>query len=151
MERITQHDLEAVRKRIERTVGINPDAPVWTAVCRTCGEAESSEAAWSGTHKFGPRDHPFEQRSVSSIGRFYIDRAYGGVALFRVMNEAGGVDDVFRSGHVSKRDLYYRMQAYIDGLFEGQVRRGLTVVVHRSPSRKGGRGLRGDTRGRLGQ
>jgi len=29
--------------------------------CTVCGEMESSNPAWYGTHRYGPRDHPFGQ------------------------------------------------------------------------------------------
>jgi hypothetical protein len=32
--------------------------------------------------------------------------------------EGSGVADVFRSGHVPARELYNRMQAFLDGLSE---------------------------------
>jgi hypothetical protein len=32
-----------------------------------------------------------------------------------MVTEDGGVSDVLRCGHVSKRDLYNRMSAYIQG------------------------------------
>lgn len=53
---------------------------------------------------------------TANVGHYYIDRAYGGVALCQVLNESGGVVDVLGSGHVTKRDLWNRMQAFSRGL-----------------------------------
>lgn len=53
----------------------------------------------------------------SNIGNYHLSECYGGVALHRVANESGGVDDIFGS-HMPKRELYNRMQAYIRGLSE---------------------------------
>jgi hypothetical protein len=52
----------------------------------------------------------------SNIGNYHISYAYGGASLHRIMNHGGGVDDIFRCGHIPKRELYYRMEAYIAGL-----------------------------------
>jgi len=58
-------------------------------------------------------------RTKIQVGHFHVSKAYGGVSLHRTMNESGGVTDVFNCGHISKRELYIRMDAYIDGLIEG--------------------------------
>ena len=50
------------------------------------------------------------------IGCYCLSYAYGGVALHRVHNEAGGMQDVLERGHVSKRDLYNLLRAYSAGL-----------------------------------
>jgi len=52
----------------------------------------------------------------STIGAYCLDYAYGGVSLERYMNEQGGVDDIFRCGHITKRDLYNRICAYLAGM-----------------------------------
>jgi hypothetical protein len=52
----------------------------------------------------------------SNIGNYHLSYAYGGVSLHRIMNKNGGVDDIFRCGHISKRELWNRMQSYICGL-----------------------------------
>ena len=50
---------------------------------------------------------------VGQIGNFHLSGAYGGVSLHQTMTEGGGVRDVFSCGHVTKRDLYNRMSAYL--------------------------------------
>lgn len=55
-------------------------------------------------------------RNNATIGMFYIDGAYGGVALYCMVTNGGGVSDVFNRGHMTKRELYDAMQAYIRGI-----------------------------------
>ena len=86
--RITQKDLEAVCKRINMITG----------------------------NALKPYFRNEEGKLIANIGNYHIDGAYGGVALHQMQNEAGGIRDVLGSGHVSKRELYNRMQAFIRGL-----------------------------------
>ena len=60
----------------------------------------------------------FDNPKYSTIGAYVLDYAYGGVALHKYVNEHGGVHDVFRVGHVPKRELYNLMSAYETGLTE---------------------------------
>ena len=53
------------------------------------------------------------------IGAYCLSYAYGGVNLHRISNDAGGVDAPIGCGHVSKRELFNLMQAYISGLIDG--------------------------------
>jgi hypothetical protein len=55
----------------------------------------------------------------ANIGNYYLDQAYGGVCLQRMVGEAGGCTDVLSSGHITKRELYQRLHAYIRGIEEG--------------------------------
>ena len=55
----------------------------------------------------------------ANIGNYHLDFAYGGVALEQMMNEGGGVNDIF-GGHMPKRELFERLIAYIAGIEEGQ-------------------------------
>jgi hypothetical protein len=94
-ERITQKDLEAACGRINRAVGIDPDAPLWTR-----GE---------------------DGKNHQTPGMYHLSGAYGGYSLHRSSDadsdgESHGIDDVFRCGHIPKRELYYRMQAFLDGI-----------------------------------
>ena len=50
---------------------------------------------------------------VGQIGNYHISGAYGGVCLHQIANESGGARDVFSCGHITKRDLYNRMSAYL--------------------------------------
>jgi hypothetical protein len=57
---------------------------------------------------------------VANIGNYHISSAYGGFALHQMMNENGGIHDVFRCGYTTKRDLYNRIVAYIDSIDTGE-------------------------------
>jgi len=87
MNRITMKDLEQVVRIINRETG-NPE----TSYTR---EGDKFKA---------------------NIGNYHLDGAYGGWSLEQMTNEGGGVDDTLRCGHVSKRELYNRMKAFLDGL-----------------------------------
>jgi len=56
---------------------------------------------------------PYNDKLVGQIGNFHLSAAYGGVSLHQTMTEGGGVRDVFSCGHVTKRDLYQMMCAYL--------------------------------------
>ena len=92
--RVTYRDLEAVCNRINDMTG-------------------SPKASWTkqadGKHK-------------SNIGNYHLSGAYGGYALHRMVSDGGGVEDVLRSGHVPKRELYERMHAFIEGLYHAKER-----------------------------
>ena len=63
---------------------------------------------------------PWTKRSdginQAQIGNYHLSEAYGGVSLHRMVSEGGGVSDVLGTGHVTKRDLANRMQAFLRGL-----------------------------------
>jgi len=65
--------------------------------------------------KTGSPLKPYEN-GKSNVGNYHLSGAYGGWSLIRMLNEGGGVSEVFSSGHVPKRDLYNRMSSFIDGL-----------------------------------
>lgn len=96
-DRITNRDLEQLVRVINRRVnGVNHESLWWR---NDAGEL------------------------VAYVGDFYIDGAYGGVALYRVVTAGGGVSDVFNVGHVPKRDLYGRITAYLRGLEDADAAR----------------------------
>lgn len=55
-------------------------------------------------------------RNKANIGNYHLSGAYGGVSLHKMVNESGGIRDVFSCGHVPKRDLYNRINSYIAGI-----------------------------------
>ncbi len=57
-----------------------------------------------------------DTRLRANIGVYYIDGAYGGYALYRIMSEGGGVTDVLNVGHVPKRELRELMFAFLEGI-----------------------------------
>ena len=52
-------------------------------------------------------------------GNYHLAGAYGGHEL-QQMCEGGGTRDVLNSGYTTKKDLYYLICAYIDGMEEGK-------------------------------
>ena len=88
MQRITDKDLNATVARINQIMGANPE----------------------------PYTKDSDGKYRANIGTYHISGAYGGKALFKMISEGGGVNDVFGYGHITKRELYERMQAFIRGL-----------------------------------
>jgi hypothetical protein len=101
MTRITESNLQAIVGRINRMTG-SPAEP------------------W-GTLPNGS--------NASNVGNYHLDHAYGGVALYRMANNAGGCSDVLNCGHVSKRELQSLMFAYIQGLYHGADNMARTEVT----------------------
>ncbi len=100
MERITVKDLEAVCKRINRTVN-GSELPAY--------ERTDSDSKLPGDW--------FRQVPDAYV----LSGAYGGYALHRNCSadgdgESHGVSDVFGCGHMPKRELYERMQAFLRGI-----------------------------------
>lgn len=91
MNTITKSNLQAVVDRINRMTG-SPLEPY----TRT-GEVPS-------------------QKYKANIGNYHLSGAYGGYALYQMNTDGGGITDVLRVGHVSKRELYNLMHAFIRGL-----------------------------------
>ena len=60
----------------------------------------------------------FDKPKYSEIGSYTLDYAYGGVSLHRYINEHGAIHDVFSCGHVPKRELYNRLNAFISAISE---------------------------------
>ncbi len=61
-----------------------------------------------------------KDKYIANIGNYHIDHAYGGVELQQICNLSGGVTDVLGTGHVTKRDLYNQIHAFIRGLDTGK-------------------------------
>lgn len=55
----------------------------------------------------------------SNIGNYHLDGAYGGWALHQIMNESGGVHDIFH-GHYTKKELHSKMQAFLLGMRQAE-------------------------------
>lgn len=86
--RVTEKDLEAVVARINRVMG-------------TPAEPYAKEG----------------DKYVPQAKCYHLSHAYGGVALHQMSDTPGctGVRDVF-SGHETKRVLYEKMQAFLEGV-----------------------------------
>ena len=66
---------------------------------------------------------------VANVGNYHLDGAYGGYALHRMQSTGGGIQDVFRIGHVSKRELYNSMFAFIEGIEAAKFSRATPLPV----------------------
>ena len=51
-----------------------------------------------------------------AVGKFHIYHAYGKVQLHQCKSTGGQIDDVFRCGFFTKRELYEKMDAFISGV-----------------------------------
>ena len=58
-------------------------------------------------------------RLKANAGNYHLAGAYGGWEL-QQMCKGGGTRDVLSSGYTTKKDLYYLICAYIDGIEEGK-------------------------------
>jgi len=50
------------------------------------------------------------------VGNYHISQAYGGVALYQIANNGGGVHDIFNRGHMPKKELAGLIDAYMAGI-----------------------------------
>lgn len=55
-------------------------------------------------------------RARANVGNFHLSHAYGGVCVHRMVNESGGVNTPINYGHVTKRECYDALNAYISGI-----------------------------------
>lgn len=63
----------------------------------------------------GSHENYCSEDGSTTIGHYCLDGAYGGVSLHRICSAGGGVTDVLSCGHVTKRQLYELMHAWIRG------------------------------------
>lgn len=59
-------------------------------------------------------------RYRANIGNYHIDGAYGGVNLHQIVTDGGGVTEPLGGGYWSKRELYYKLHAFIRGINTGK-------------------------------
>ena len=52
----------------------------------------------------------------ANIGNYHLDGAYGGYSLCQITTEGGGTRDIFRAGHMPKKELYGLMRAFLEGI-----------------------------------
>ena len=90
-DRINQSDLQAVVNRINRATGNNLEAV-------TRGD---------------------DGKITRNIGTYIIDAGRGGYQLQRITSDAGSVRNI-TIGYISKRELYYQMQAFLAGIEASQ-------------------------------
>lgn len=53
---------------------------------------------------------------TANIGNFSLSQAYGGYGVHLMVNENGGVSTPVWHGHITARDAYERLSAFIAGL-----------------------------------
>jgi len=58
----------------------------------------------------------YSKDNKANIGNFYLSGAYGGYQLERICNSSGGCDVVLSTGYVSKKELYYAVNNFINGI-----------------------------------
>ena len=63
-----------------------------------------------------PTDYRNAETGKINVGHYTISHAYGGVCLHRICNDGGGCSTPLSHGHISKRELYNEMQAFIKAL-----------------------------------
>jgi hypothetical protein len=63
-----------------------------------------------------PIEYRNQETGKINIGHFTLSHAYGGVCLHRIVNDGGGCSTPIVHGHVTKRELYEQMHAFIKGL-----------------------------------
>jgi len=54
--------------------------------------------------------------NVAQVGNYHLSHAYGGVCLYRMYNDAGGVTSPLSTGHITKRELAGLIHALIAGI-----------------------------------
>lgn len=59
-------------------------------------------------------------KTVANVGNFHLSYANGGVCLHRMANESGGVRTPIISYHTTKRELFDRINSYMDGIMFAQ-------------------------------
>lgn len=89
MDRITEKDLAAVVNRINEMTG-SPETSYTTY-------QENGKKKWK-----------------ANPGNYHLQSAYGGHGLVRMCNEGGGVESII-GGYMPKRELYEKMQVFING------------------------------------
>ena len=87
-QRITERDLQGMINRLNRVT--------------------NSPATYS--------DKQADGKFKSNVGHYHLDFAYGGVKLMRTVNESGGVTCPISMGYETKKDAYYMIHAFINGI-----------------------------------
>jgi len=59
-----------------------------------------------------------DSKLIAQIGNFHISSAYGGHSLHCIVSKNGATSDVMQIGHVSKKELYNLLHAYLRGMGE---------------------------------
>ncbi|MBT7929732.1 hypothetical protein HN682_07440 [Candidatus Peregrinibacteria bacterium] len=57
-----------------------------------------------------------ESGLTANVGNYHLSGAYGGWELHQMYNTGGAVTDVLGSGYLPKKELYYRICSFINGI-----------------------------------
>lgn len=57
-----------------------------------------------------------EGKLIANIGNFSLSQCYGGYCVHLMVNDGGGVSTPIWAGHITARDAYERLSAFISGL-----------------------------------
>ena len=60
------------------------------------------------------------QNGAAQIGNYHLYQAYGAYQLHRFTSIGGGIEDVFRAGFMSKRELSENISAFMTGYSAGK-------------------------------
>ena len=71
---------------------------------------------WINELTGSPVEYRNKETGKINIGHFTLSHAYGGVCVHRIVNEGGGCSTPIVHGHVTKRELYNEMHAFIKDL-----------------------------------
>lgn len=71
---------------------------------------------WINELTGSPVEYRNKETGKINIGHFTLSHAYGGVCVHRIVNEGGGCSTPIVHGHVTKRELYNEIHAFIKGL-----------------------------------
>ena len=66
-------------------------------------------------HATGSPVEQYSKDDGANIGNYHLSSAYGGYALYRMVNASGGITDISDSGYMTKRALYNILHAYLAG------------------------------------
>lgn len=67
-----------------------------------------------------PTEYRNKETGKANIGHYTLSGAYGGYELQQIVTDGGGVTCPLYTGHVPKRELYNKMQAFISGIELGK-------------------------------
>lgn len=57
-----------------------------------------------------------DNMNIANIGNFHLYQAYGAFGLHRMVNEGGGITDRHIYGLHTKRELFERLNSFINGI-----------------------------------
>lgn len=58
----------------------------------------------------------YGNRNRATVGMYYLDQAYGGCNLAKIVTDGGGITFPLGNGMRTKRELYNELSAYLAGI-----------------------------------